>query len=393
MAKFKIRTYNTIAPIGLNRFGSNYIVSANQEQPDAIMLRSFNLHDESVADSVLGVGRAGAGVNNIPVEKMTERGIVVFNAPGANANSVKELVLAGLLLAARNLPAALVYTKGLPVEGIKEAVESGKKKYVGVELSGKTLGVIGLGAIGHRVASTALDLGMRVVGYDPSLSPQSPYQPSSEVEIVDELELLVEQSDFVTIHVPLLPATKGLLSAHLLSRMKPNAVLLNFSRDELVDEPALVAALDRSELGGYVTDFLNEVTHGHEKIIALPHLGASTAEAEDNCAVMVADQLQDYLENGNVANSVNFPAVSLPTNEHLRLCVVYTVAPNFEDSIIKVLAAADITVIDHVSGERGELAYSLMNLDVDKLPDGVSKQLGDIAEVIRLRTISKSDSS
>lgn len=299
---FKIKTYNKIADVGIKRYKSNYKISEDEKTPDAIMLRSFNLHDEPVDESVVAVGRAGAGVNNIPIDKLSEKGVAVFNAPGANANSVKELVMAGMLIASRNIYEAIEYTKTLPVKDMKESVEAGKKKFVGHELRGKTLGVIGLGAIGYRVANAGLDLGMRVVGYDPALSLKNARQLSSAVLMVEDLDELLSESDYLTIHVPLLESTKGMISKEKINKLKNSAVILNFSRDELIDEKELVNALAKGNAGRYVTDFPNPTTNGKQNVISLPHLGASTGEAEDNCAIMIADQLQDYLENGNIQN-------------------------------------------------------------------------------------------
>src|SRR5215469_13821232 len=327
MGKFRVRTYDAISPVGLRRFSADYTVAADVEQPDAIMLRSTSLHNQTIDETVLAIGRAGAGVNNIPVDAMTQRGVVVFNAPGANANSVKELVVAGMLLAARNLPAALSYANSLPNDDMKKAVERGKKKYAGHEISGGTLGVIGLGSIGYRVANIAVDLGMRVLGYDPEVSEQHASQLSAQVHRVNALERLLAESDFVTLHVPLTESTRQLLDARKLALMPHGAILLNFARDELVDEKALVAALDADDLRAYVTDFPNPAVHGHEKVIELPHLGASTSSAEENCAVMIADELQDFLENGNITYSVNFPAVSLPRRGCCRMTLAHRYSP------------------------------------------------------------------
>src|SRR6185437_13200240 len=327
MGKFNVRTYDAISPVGLDRFGPDYRVGPDADRPDALMLRSHNLHNETIDDSVLAIGRAGAGGNNIPVAELADRGVVVFNAPGANANSVKELVVAGLLLAARNLPAALSYAKDLPADDIAKAAERGKKRFAGLELAGSTLGVIGLGAIGHRVANTAIDLGMRVLGYDPAVSADNEAELSAQVHRVNNVDRLLAESDYVSLHVPLIDSTRGLIDAGRIGLLPPNAVLLNFARDELVDEESLIAALDGGHVRGYVTDFPNEVTYQHDKVIVLPHLGASTSSAEDNCAVMIADELQDFLENGNIRYSVNFPAVSLPRRGFTRLTLVHRNSP------------------------------------------------------------------
>ena len=389
MGKFQVRTYDAISPVGLRRFSSDYAVAPDAEQPDAIMLRSFNLHNEPVDETVLAIGRAGAGVNNIPVEDLTGRGVVVFNAPGANANSVKELVVAGMLLAARNLPAALAYAKALPPQDMKKAVERGKKQFAGHEISGGTLGVIGLGAIGYRVANTAVDLGMRVLGYDPGVKEQHASELSPQVHRVNNLERLLAESDFVTLHVPLTDSTRDLLDERRLALMPPGAVLLNFARDGLVDEPALVAALDAGQLRGYVTDFPNPTVYAHDKVIVLPHLGASTSSAEDNCAVMVADELQDFLENGNIRHSVNFPAVSLPRRGFRRLTLAHKNTPGVIAEIARVISGAGINVVEMINDCRGDNAYSIMELEADELPAAVIEQLGRMPQLLRLRILGE----
>jgi D-3-phosphoglycerate dehydrogenase / 2-oxoglutarate reductase len=387
MGKFQVRTYDAISPIGLKRFSADYTVAANVAQPDAIMLRSFSLHDETIDASVLAIGRAGAGVNNIPVEAMAGRGVVVFNAPGANANSVKELVVAGMLLAARNLPAALAYAKSLPEQDMKKAVEAGKKRFAGHEISGGTLGVIGLGAIGYRVANTAVDLGMRVLGYDPGVSEEHARELSAQVQRVDSLDRLMADSDFVTLHVPLTESTRQMVDERRLALMQPGAVLLNFARDELVDEKALLAALDAGLLRGYVTDFPNSVVYAHDKVTVLPHLGASTSSAEDNCAVMIADELQDFLENGNIRYSVNYPAVSLPRRGHLRLTLAHKNTPGVIAQFAQVISGAGINVVEMINDCRGDYAYSIMELEAAGLPGQVADQLEAMPELIRLRNL------
>jgi D-3-phosphoglycerate dehydrogenase / 2-oxoglutarate reductase len=388
MAKFGVRTYDAISPAGLRRFSADYQVAPDAEQPDAIMLRSFNLHNETVDETVLAIGRAGAGVNNIPVDAMTERGIVVFNAPGANANSVKELVVAGMLLAARNLPSALAYAKDLPPQDMKKAVERGKKQFAGHEIAGGTLGVIGLGAIGYRVANTAVDLGMRVLGFDPGVSEQHASQLSAHVHRVNSLERLLAESDFVTLHVPLTESTRGILDAARLGLMPHGAVLLNFARDELVDEEALMGALDEGELRGYVTDFPNPTVLAHEKVIALPHLGASTSSAEDNCAIMIADELQDFLENGNITYSVNFPPVSLPRRGFRRLTLAHRNTPGVIADFARVISSAGINVVEMINDCRGDNAYSIMEVEADELPETVIKELLQMPQMLRLRILA-----
>src|SRR6201996_3685531 len=389
MAKFRVRTYDAISPAGLRRFSSDYTVEPGADQPDAIMLRSFSLHNEPVSPSVLAIGRAGAGVNNIPVAELADRGVVVFNAPGANANSVKELVVAGLLLAARNLPAALAYARSLPADDIKKATERGKKQFAGLELAGSTLGVIGLGAIGHRGANTAIDLDMRVLGYDPAPSPQAESQLSAQVHRVRSLDQLLAESDYVSLHVPLVEDTKELISEARIALLKPDAVLLNFARDELVDEAALIAALDAGELRGYVTDFPNATTYAHDKVIVLPHLGASTSSAEDNCAVMIADELQDFLENGNIKFSVNFPAVSLLRRGFTRLTLTHRNSPGVIAQFSQVVSSAGINIVELINDCLGDYAYSIMELDARELPASVVDRLESMPDLLRLRILGE----
>jgi len=389
MGKFTVRTYDAISPVGLERFSPDYRVEPGADQPDAIMLRSHSLHKETIEDSVLAIGRAGAGVNNIPVDAMAERGVVVFNAPGANANSVKELVIAGLLLAARNLPAALAYAKDLPADDIAKAAERGKKQFAGLELSGGTLGVIGLGAIGYRVANAAIDLGMRVLGYDPEISTQNASQLSPQVHRVNSIDRLVAESDYVSLHVPLTDATRGLIDAGRIAHLRRDAVVLNFAREGLVDEQALMAALDAGDVRGYVTDFPNEVTYQHDKVIVLPHLGASTSSAEDNCAIMIADELQDFLENGNIRFSVNFPAVSLPRRGFARLTLAHRNSPGVIAQFSQVVSGAGINIVELINDCRGEYAYSIMELDTRELPETVVEQLMAMPELLRLRILGE----
>ncbi len=387
MARFTIKTYNSIAKIGLDRFSADYSISDSADKPDAIMLRSFDLHSEPIAESVLAVGRAGAGVNNIPVEELSKRGVAVFNAPGANANAVKELVISAMLLASRNVAEALQYTAQLSPENMKEAVEAGKKKFAGSELNGKTLGVIGLGAIGYRVANSGIELGMHVLGYDPAMTVQNAWQLRSGVQQMDSLDKLLGACDYVTIHVPLLDATKGMLSKEKLTLMKPGAVLLNFSRDELVDEVAALAALAEGKLAKYVTDFPNPTTNGQPGVIALPHLGASTEEAEDNCAVMVADQLQDYLQNGNVKYSVNLPETTLPKNGGLRLALIHANEPGVMAQITDILRDEQINIADLLNKSRGTLAYTLVDIEAKEMPSVLTTKLQSIPELFKLRVV------
>ena len=364
--KFKIQTLNSIAVAGLDRLPRDrYEIASELARPDAILLRSFNMHEMTIPDSVLAVGRAGAGVNNIPVAALGKRGVPVFNAPGANANAVKELVLAGLLLAARNLPQALEFVRSLTGDDkeISKTVEAGKKKFVGFELPRRTIGVVGLGAIGVEVANAAQKLGMAVVGYDPSITVQHAWQLSSSVQKAGNLDDLFGRSDIVTVHVPLNGGTKNLVGAERLATMRRGGVLLNFSREGIVDVDAVIAALDSGKLRAYVTDFPTRVLLDHPKVICLPHLGASTVEAEENCAVMVADNVREFLENGNVTRSVNFPeAVLMRTRPH-RIAVPHANVPNMVAQILSALAAQNINIADLLNQSRDDLSYTLVDLD------------------------------
>ncbi|MBT8128262.1 MAG: phosphoglycerate dehydrogenase [Gammaproteobacteria bacterium] len=363
---YKIKTFNNISDKGLKRLpAGDYDIDTDHPSPDAIILRSHKLHDYPIPASLLAVGRAGAGTNNVPVAKMSEHGIPVFNAPGANANAVKELVIAGMLLACRNICQAWDYARnvaGTP-EQQNKAVEDGKKKYVGYELPGRTLGVVGLGAIGVYVANAAVALGMRVVGFDPTITVKSAWRMSSEVQEMSTIDELVKQSDFVTFHVPLLDSTQNLLNAQRIAMMKDGAVVLNFARDGIVNDEAVLNALDNGKLGAYVCDFPAAHLKGNSRVITLPHLGASTAEAEDNCAIMVAEQIKDYLENGNIHNSVNFPEIRLARVGDVRLAIANQNRPDMVGQISHVLGQADVN-IQHMSNESsGDLAYTLMDLD------------------------------
>lgn len=385
----KILTLNNISPVGLDRFPrDNYEVASEIGHPDAIMLRSFKMHDMELPETLQAVGRAGAGVNNIPVDKMSALGVPVFNAPGANANAVKELVLAGLLMAARNIPQAWEYTRQL--EGtdaeVAKAVEAGKKKYVGYELPGRTLGVIGLGAIGYRVANAALKLGMNVVGFDPALSVKNAWQLSSGVEQAVSVDDLMSRCDFVTVHVPLIEPTRGLINAERINLMNDGAVVLNFSRDGIVDTDATIAALDAGKLSAYVCDFPTNAIRNHGKVISLPHLGASTAEAEDNCAIMVADQLRGFLEDGNIVNSVNFPEAVMPRAGGTRITIANANVPNMIGQVSTDLANHGINIIDLLNKSRGDLAYTIV--DVEPAPSAeIVAELEGIEGVLKVRVL------
>jgi D-3-phosphoglycerate dehydrogenase / 2-oxoglutarate reductase len=364
---YHIVTLNQISARGLGRFPpESYKLGTGVERPDAILVRSADLHRASIATSVRCIGRAGAGVNNIPVDAMSQRGIPVFNTPGANANAVKELVLAGLFLAARNLGPAWLFARGLSGDdtAIDAAVESGKKAFVGFELPGRTLGVVGLGAVGVEVANAALGLGMKVLGYDPQITVRRAWQLSSSVEQALSLDDLFARSDVVTVHVPLNDDTRALVNGPRLKLMHKPATILNFARAGIVDVQAVLAALDAGELHAYVCDFPRRALVHHPRIIALPHLGASTLEAEENCAVMVVDQLRDFLENGNIRNSVNYPDAVLPRVPNTtRVGIANRNVPNMVGQISTCLAAERINIADLLNKSRGEYAYTLIDAE------------------------------
>ena len=364
---FRILTLNQISERGLERFpAGSYVVGADVTDPDAILVRSAQLHGMGIAAGVRAIGRAGVGVNNIPVEDLSHRGIPVFNTPGANANAVKELVLAGLLLAARNIGPAWLFARALSGDNdaIESTVEAGKKRFVGFELPGRTLGVVGLGAVGVEVANAALALGMKVLGYDPQLTVQRAWQLSSSTEQARSLEDLFVRSDAISVHVPLNDGTRALVNEARLALMRPGGTILNFARAAIVEEAAVIAALDAGRLHAYVCDFPNRALKDHPRAITLPHLGASTGEAEENCAVMVVEQLRDFLENGNIRNSVNYPDTVLPRVPNTtRLGVANRNVPNMVGQISTCLAAHGINIADLHNKSRGECAYTLIDAD------------------------------
>lgn len=387
---FKILTLNNISVAGLERLPrESYEVASEIQHPDAILLRSFKMHDMALPDSLKAVGRAGAGVNNIPVADCTARGIAVFNTPGANANAVKELVLAGMLLAARNICQAWDFARGLEGddETLNKQVEAGKKKFVGFELPGRTLGVIGLGAIGVKVANAASRLGMKVIGYDPQITVQSAWRLSAEVQQARSVDDLLAESDFVSFHVPLVEGTRHMINKARIGLMKDKAVVLNFARQGIVEDRAVLDALAGGKLYAYICDFPNNQLKNHPRVIALPHVGASTREAEDNCAVMVAGQVRDYLENGNVHNSVNFPEVIMPRSEGgFRVAIANANVPNMVGQISTALADAGLNILDMLNKSRGNVAYTL--IDVDRpLPDEVTGRIAAIEGVLSVRRL------
>jgi D-3-phosphoglycerate dehydrogenase / 2-oxoglutarate reductase len=388
--KFRVLTLNNISVRGLERLPrERYEVASAIGDPDAVLLRSADMHGMDLPASVKAVARAGAGTNNIPVASLSKRGVPVFNAPGANANAVKELVIASLFLAARNICQAWQYVRGLggSDDELDEAVEQGKKKFVGYELPGRTLGVIGLGAIGVEVANAAHLLGMRVLGFDPQITVQRAWQLSSGVEQALSLDDLFSRCDMVTVHVPLLDATRNLVNPARLRLLKSPGVVLNFARAGIVDDTAVVEALNANKLGAYICDFPTGQLKDHPKVVALPHLGASTNEAEENCAVIVADTLRDFLENGNIRNSVNFPEALLPrTLNATRVAIANENVPNMVGQISTALAGANLNIADLLNKSRGELAYTLIDID-GTVPASVIAQLRAIDGVLAVRSL------
>jgi D-3-phosphoglycerate dehydrogenase len=386
---YRIQTLNKISPHGLKHFpASMYQVGNDMEKPDAILVRSQVMHDIDIPASVKAIGRAGAGTNNIPVAQMSARGIPVFNAAGANANAVKELVIAAMLLAARNIAPALSFTSSLQGEdeALHKLVEDGKKQFAGIELRGRTLGIIGLGAIGRLVANTALGLGMRVYGYDPEITVEAAWSLSSQVKKAQSVEELLKHSDFVTLHVPLLDATRGLINEQRIKAMRTGSVLLNFSRAPIVDTEAVLAGLASKHLRYYVCDFPAQALQGQDHVVTLPHLGASTEEAEDNCSVMVVDQMREYLEHGNITNTVNFPNLVMPRESRFRLAIANSNVPNMLGQISTALAQAGINISNMMNKSRGEMAYTLVDTDTE-LPAQLVAQLSAIPGVLMVRDL------
>ncbi len=385
--KFRVRVLNQISAHGLRRLPwDRFQVSADVEEPHAILVRSADLHQMAMPPSVLAVGRAGAGTNNIPVAALSARGVPVFNAPGANANAVKELVLAGMLLAARNLDGALKFVAELdPADPQLEAtIEAGKKAYAGYELSGHTLGVVGLGKIGCLVADAAIKLGMQVIGFDPEITVESAWSLPATVKKAHSLNEVLKHSHFLTLHVPLVDATRGMIDAGGVSQLQPGAVVLNFSRGGVVDEPAVLEAIVGGHLSKYVCDFPAPHLAGHPGVVLLPHLGASTAEAEENSAVMVADQVRDYLLDGTIRNAVNFPDVTMPRESPWRVAIANANVPNMVGGISHEMATAGLNIATMTNKSRRDLAYTLVDVDSD-VPDTVVKAIAAIEGVLTVR--------
>ena len=392
MPMYKVKTYNQISVKGLDRFPrQSYEVGSDMTRPDACLLRSHKLHGEAVPPSLLAVARAGAGVNNIPVAEYGKQGIVVFNTPGANANAVKELVMAGMLLGTRGILPGIGYVQSLTqmtdAAEMAALLEKEKSRFAGGEIKGKTLGIVGLGAIGSMVADMALAMGMKVLGFDPALSIDAAWRLSNEVTRMENLPSLLARSDYISLHVPAMDATRHMLNTDTLAGVKPGAVLLNFARETIVDSAAVLKSLDAGRLGRYVCDFPEPAMLGHAKVIAMPHIGASTEESEDNCAVMAADQLMDYLENGNIVNSVNFPGVSMGrTPGTARITFSNDNVAGVLGHVLSVLADHKVNVIDMMNKSRGELAFNI--IDVETAPgEAVASSIQAVEHVIRVRVL------
>mgnify|MGYP006071585403 CR=1 FL=1 len=382
----EILKLNAISEVANKEFPENYVFSDDVKKPDGIMLRSFNMHEYPLNDELLAVARAGAGTNNIPIPACTEKGVVVFNTPGANANAVKELVICELFLGGRKIVDAIEWVKTLKgTEGIGKAVEKGKSKFVGHEILGKTLGVVGLGAIGVLVANTAANLGMKVLGYDPYLSVEGALHLDTRVQTAD-LDTLLKNADFITVHVPLTPSTEKMFNAEAFEKMMAGAVLINNSRGELADNAAVIAALESGKLARYITDFPADELIGVPGAICVPHLGASTPEAEDNCAAMAAKELVDYIENGNITHSVNFPDVSAPRAPAARVCVLHKNVEGVISAITSVISKANINIANLLDKSKKEMAY--MILDLDGKPDAKTVDaIRGLDSVIRVRVL------
>ena len=385
---YKILCLNKVSPIGTDRLGANYEFSTDMQNPEGILVRSAAMHDMELPSELLAIARAGAGVNNIPIPKCSENGIVVFNTPGANANAVKELVLAALFMTSRKIVPAIDWAKTLKGNGkeVSKMVEKGKGAFAGPEIMGKKLGVIGLGAIGVLVANAAHRLGMQVYGYDPYLSVDAAWHLSSSVDKAASIEDIFTKCDYITVHVPLNDSTRGLIDADALAKMKDGVRILNFSRGELVDTAAILPALESGHVAAYATDFPDDALIGVENVLAIPHLGASTPESEDNCAVMAVDQIKDYLENGNITNSVNFPAISMPRDGHTRICIAHRNVPNTIGAFTAVCGEENINIENMLSKSRGDWAYTILDASGEIAPD-IAEKLQALEPVVRARVI------
>lgn len=378
---------NAISPRGLACFSGDYEKTENAQEADAILVRSAKMHDMKLSERTLAVARAGAGVNNIPLDAYAQQGIVVFNTPGANANAVREMVFAGLLLGARDIVGGIEWVReNASDETISKDMEKAKKQFAGHELTGKKLGVIGLGAIGCMVANTAVDLGMDVYGYDPYISIKAAWNLSRQVRHIDDVTQIYRDCDFITIHVPAMDSTKGMVNAEAIAAMKPGVIFVNYARDVLVDEEAMMKALDEGKVSRYITDFPNPKTAGHKGVIATPHLGASTEESEENCAVMAVNELRDFIENGNIRNSVNYPACSMGVCQAKhRLAIYHKNVPQMIRQITDVLSYTNVAGMSNTS--RGDYAYTLVDID-QELEQKTVQRLQLIPDVTRVRVVS-----
>jgi D-3-phosphoglycerate dehydrogenase len=389
MASFKIGTLDKISAQGLENFNSEkYTVSDSSDNPDAVIVRSSALHEMEFGSNLKSIARAGAGVNNIPIDRCSKAGIVVFNTPGANANAVKELVIAGLMMSSRKLYQGIAWTQEQKGKGdeVAKLVEKNKSSHAGPEIAGKTLGVIGLGAIGMLVSNAAEALGMRVIGYDPFISIASAWQLSKNVEKAQNLDQLLAESDFISLHIPLLPDTKGFIDAGKIMKMKKTACVLNFARGGLVNREDVLKALESDKLRCFVTDFPVDMLLGNDKVITFPHLGASTPESEENCAVMAVNQTKDYLENGNIKNSINFPLADMPRNDGARIVIAHKNVPGMVGKITSLLAAQNINISDMLNKHKNNLAYNIIDVDGDISEDFLSK-IKAIEEIVLVRIL------
>ncbi|MBQ3564164.1 MAG: phosphoglycerate dehydrogenase [Clostridia bacterium] len=384
---YQIKTLNKISKNGLDRFNANYNCADEIDAPDAILVRSASMHEMEMPESLLAIARAGAGVNNIPCDKCAEQGIVVFNTPGANANAVKELVLAGLLMCSRKILPAIEWAKTLKGNGaeVGKMVEKGKGAFAGPEIMGKKLGVIGLGAIGILVANAASALGMEVYGYDPYLSVDAAWKLSRSIKHAADMNEIFAECDYITVHVPLTPDTKGFINNDSIATMKDGVRILNFARGDLVDSNAIIDALANGKVAAYVTDFPSDEVIGVDGVIAIPHLGASTPESEENCAVMAADEIREYLENGNIVNSVNMPNVVVPRSTAVRVCIIHNNIPNMIAQISSAVSACNINIEKLNNQSRKDFAYTI--LDVEAIDDAAIEGIKAIDGVIRVRVI------
>ena len=390
---YKIQTFNKISVKGLDQFERDlYEVASEIPQPDALLLRSHKLAAEDVPEPVMAIARAGAGVNNIPVSAMTDRGVVVFNTPGANANAVKELIIAALLMGSRGILQGVQYVNSLGIDDSEElaaVLEKEKKRFAGQELAGKTLGIIGLGAIGSLVANMGLELGMKVMGFDPAISVEAAWRLSKDVQRMDNMHSLLARSDYISLHLPMLESTHNLINDDILANVKPGACLLNFAREGIVDTAAVVNSLSQEEGGlrSYITDFPTPNLIGRDDVVLMPHIGASTQEAEDNCAIMAASQLKDFLVNGNILNSVNFPALSMERSSPFRLAIANRNVPKMLGNVLSVLADANVNVVDMSNRSRDEIAYNLIDIETE-LPKDLCQKIREIEGVVNLRLLN-----